>query len=74
MLDKLNSIKEKVFNSFKWKRSSSNIFWAVNKIDERYFPLMEIVNWKKQFYEVRKEIKNLVHNPVKNKEFLLLCL
>ena len=33
---------------------------------------MEIVNWKKQFYEVRKEIKNLVNNPVKNKEFLLM--
>ena len=72
MLDKLNSIKEKVFNSFEWKNSSSNIFWVVNKIDEKYLPLMEIVNWKKPFYEVRKEIKDLVNDPAKNKEFLLM--
>ena len=72
MLDKLNSIKEKVFNSFKWKNSSSNIFWVVNKIDEKYLPLMGIANWKKPFYEVRKEIKDLVNDPAKNKEFLLM--
>ena len=72
MLDKLNSIKEALRNRFSLRWSSSNILWAVEKIDKQFDPYMKIVDANKEFLEIHRDIKQCVENPVKNRDFVLM--
>lgn len=72
MLDKLNSIKDAIRTRFSWRWSSSNILWAVEKIDEQFDTYMSIADWNKEFWEIHKDIKQCVVNPEKNRDFVLV--